>query len=772
MTKNRRSLIAVIFIIAVVLLSTAAAPPQAHEGLSGRRALEYVRALTAPELESRMAGLPGGAKAGAWIADRFKEWGLEPAGTNGYFQDFKKSVSHVDRASFTIEAEGRPRTFAYGEEWQVAHGSGSAAVRGELVFAGYGIVDEKSGWNDFAGLDLKGKIVLMIAYGAPTFLAEQAGPAAMPDGKAVKAYELGARAVVLMNPPVDVLTGYQRYPFPAVTWLGPLGRRPDAVVAGINDDAVKAIFRNTGIDLYARVQQMEKDKKAAPAALGVTGEIDVRTTDVSDAPLRNVLAKITGSDRTLRGEYVVIGAHYDGLGMTPDGRQDPGADDNASGTAAVMEIARVLRAEKARPKRTVVFALWDGEEQGLWGSIHYGQKPVFPMEKTVANLNLDMVGNGDGGLQFRGVYYAPEIWKKLQSSLAPEVLKGVVPTRGGPGGSDHTPFLANGVPGFFIQTSGAHYGRHDVGDMTALVDPALLEKAAVFTRAAAEVLADAKDIRPKADGRALNLLRSSTVVDFTPRDITPFLKEAEAAEYPDLDFTMAAVPGTTPLELCRAYFDLVAAVKPAKKAVLYQAQTSMFSIQRFGDRVGVLPGVTDLASLGGQDSVLRLLGRAGLGFVIVRDADFARSEADVRKMVEAAGAEGVLVIAWETGAAQTSKLVEWDTRPGLLLTAAPDAEVMKKLAPRRWRLAVPWKAGVSAEDYAASFRKLKEGGGAAAYLVAAPGLAVQGFSPDLIKLAGLLAPKEMTESQMMSGGLDALGQDFLTLLREIRPPAF
>jgi hypothetical protein len=770
-----RKILALLSPICVVLvlaaLATTATTSEDREGLSGIRALEYVRVLTGAEFESRMAGLPGGAKAASWIADRFKAWGLEPAGTNGYFQDFKKSVSHVESASFAVEAEKRRRAFAYDEEWQVATYSGSAEVRGEFVFAGYGIANEKIPWNDFAGLDIEGRIVLMIAYGAPAFLANQLGDEAMPEAKLARAYELGARAVVLMNAPVDVLTGYQRYPFPAGIELEPENYRSDLAVAGINNDAVKAIFRNTGIDLYARVQQMEKDKKPASTALGVTGELVVRTVYLAEAPLRNVLAKITGSDRPLRGECIVIGAHYDGLGMTADGRQNPGADDNASGTAVVMEIARAMRAEKARPKRTVVFALWDGEEQGLWGSVHYGRHPVFPMNKTIANLNLDMVGNGDGGLQFRGDYYAPEIWAKLKTSLPPDVLKDVTPTRGGPGGSDHTPFLASGVPGFFIQTTGAHYGRHDVGDMAGLVDPALLEKAGVFTKAAAEVLAGAKDIKPRTDGRERNILRSSTIVDLLPNSAEWLLKSAESVTYPDLDFALVGIAGQTPTELAKSFFDLTAAVQASKKAVLYQAPASGFSIQRFGDRIGFLPGVMSIGPFGGHDAVLRLMGKAGLGFIIIWDPDFAREE-EVRRMIAAANAEGVLVIAWDTEAARTAKLVEWSARPGLWITASPDAEVLKKMASKRWRLALVWEDGSSPEEYEAGFRKLKENASGLRLLVTGPALTVEGFSPDLLKLAKLLAPREMSESQIMGGGLDELGQNFITLLRELRPPAF
>ena len=620
MIKNRASrfLTAAFLALALTGAASAAGPVKGPDTalLKGTNALEYVRVLTSEAFDSRRAGLEGGLKASAWIAEQFKSWGLEPSGTNGYFQDFKKPVSHVVEAYFSAGEGKARRAFADDEEWRVVENSGSADVTGELVFAGYGIVSEKAGWDDFAGLDLKGKIALIIAYGSPTALAGQLGPEMMPEAKIAKAYELGARAVVLMNAPVDVMASFQKYPFPAGAMMPP-GKCPaDMALIGVNDDAVKFLFRDSGLSLYTRIQRMEREKKSPSTALGLTGELKVRAETLPEAPCRNVLAKITGSDKVLRNEVIVIGAHYDGLGRSEDGRMRPGADDNASGTAVVMELARAMKAGKARPKRTIVFALWDGEEAGLWGSLHYGTNPVLPMDRTLVNLNLDMVGNGDGRISFRGVYYGAEVWDLLKASLPADIIKDVVPSRGGPGGSDHTPFLANGVPGFFIQTAGDHYGRHDAGDKLSLVDPALLEKSGLFVRAAAGVLADAKGLKVQPDRVALSWLRSSTIVDLEPRDAGLLLKDAEAVTYPDLDFALVTVPGETPLEMAKGLFDLTAAAKASPKGQLYKAQTSGFSFQRFGgERIGLLPGVTDLAKLGGQDAILRLMAGAGLGYV-------------------------------------------------------------------------------------------------------------------------------------------------------------
>ncbi len=776
MTKNRTlSILSAGFLtLALLGAASAAAPGKGPDkaAVSGANALEYVRVLTGEDLRSRPAGLEGGQKASAWIADQFKAWGIEPAGKNGYFQDFKKAVSHVAEAFFAAGEGTARRAFAADEEWRVMQNSGSADVTGELVFAGYGIASEKAGWNDFAGLDVKDKIVLLIAYGSPTALAGQMGPEMMPEAKIAKAHELGARAVVLMNAPVDVLAGFQKYPFPAMAMIPP-GKCPaDMAVVGVNDDAVKFLFRDTGMSLYARIQKMEREKKTGSAPLGLTGALKVRTESIPEAPCRNVLAKITGSDKVLRNEIIVIGAHFDGLGLSEDGRMRPGADDNASGTAVVMELARAMKAGNARPKRTVLFALWDGEEEGLWGSLYYAANPVLPMERTLVNLNLDMVGNGDGRVSFRGIYYGAEVWDLLKASLTPDIIKDIVPARGGPGGSDHTPFLANGIPGFFIQTAGDHYGRHDAGDKFSLVNPALLEKAGNFVRAVLGVLADSKALKVQPNRVELNWLRSSNIVDLEPRDAASLLKDAGSVTYPDLDFALVAVPGGTPLELAKGLIDTVAAAKTSPKALLYQAPGSGFSRQRFGgERIGILPGVADIAKLDGQDAILKLMAKAGLGYIVVQDKDFADGGEPALRMVAAANKTGVLVIARMADANYIAKVVDASTAPGLLVTAAPDAAVLEKMKPKRWRLAPLWAVGMNPEAYAAALDRFSKDLTPPCVIVHGPRLGVSGFSPELIGLVSLIEPKQPTEQQIMTGGLDLLGQNFINLLYELRPPA-
>lgn len=739
-----------------------------QERMEGKNALEYVRALTQERFASRDAGFEGGRLAGDYIAARFKAWGLEPAGTDGYFQDFKKPVFHVDAAELTISGEKWMRTLNYDEEWRVAQHSGSAEVRGELVFAGYGICSEKAGWNDFAGLDLKGKVVVFIQYGAPEFLAGKLGPEeTMPGAKLARAYELGARAALLLNEPVDVRSMFNSYPHAAYVMLESSNTNPGLAVAGLNADAAKAIFRDSGIDLYTRVQKLRKDQKPVSMPLGIMADLKVKTSDDPQASPRNVLARITGSDPVLKNEYIIIGAHYDHLGDQPDGRLNPGADDNASGTSVIMELARVMKAGKARPKRTVIFALWDGEEQGLWGSVYYCAHPIYPLNRTIINLNLDMVGHGDGGLQFRGAYYGPAIWDLLQKTLPAEALKGVVPTRGGPGGSDHTPFLAAGIPAFFIQTTGPHFGRHDVGDKFDLVDPVLLERSGVFVKAVVDVLADDRSLKAEPAAREINLLRSSSLVDLKPRRISDLLKEAETVEYPDLDFALVGLEGGTPLELVKSLVDTTTAVKGSKKAILYEPPVG-YNRQTYGARFGVLPGITDLAALAGRDDLLKIMGKAGLGFITIKDEDIARNEEETRRIMTAANEIGVLVIA-RVQPSNIGRVLEWSRRPGILVGDAPDDELTRKLKEHGWRLALDWQDGLTPEAYAGMYRQTTKTLGPMSVLAQAKYYGLQGFSPSLVRLASMLAPEELSERQVMTGGLDDFGQNFIQLLWMVAP---
>jgi hypothetical protein len=229
---------------------------------------------------------------------------------------------------------------------------------------------------------------------------------------------------------------------------------------------------------FAGLRTDIKAKKARSSVTGVTASLKGYDTATRyGEPYknnigRNVIAKIEGSDTALKAQYVIAGGHLDHTGMT-NGVVFNGADDNASGAATTMEIARALAAAKVQPKRTLIFALWTGEEQGLIGSQYYADNPTdgVSMEKTAAYFNMDMVGLGDrigapGALNF------PQIFEVIMKDQDPEIAKKVDPSQAGPGGSDYSAFMEKGIEALGLMTSGrgGHPDYHDSGD-----DPAKME---------------------------------------------------------------------------------------------------------------------------------------------------------------------------------------------------------------------------------------------------------------------------------------------------------
>ena len=197
----------------------------------------------------------------------------------------------------------------------------------------------------------------------------------------------------------------------------------------------------------------------------------------------NVLGKIEGTDPALKDQYIVIGGHLDHLGTRGPVVMN-GADDDASGPAVAMEVARVLTQGGFKPKRTIVFAAWCGEEMGLLGSNHFGNKPPagITMDKVIANFNLDMVALGDS-IGAPGALNFPEIWEKvIKRDQDPDVISAVKPSTGGPGGSDHSTFITKGIVSMALMTAGGvgHPDYHDSGDDTYKTDPEILRKTAQF----------------------------------------------------------------------------------------------------------------------------------------------------------------------------------------------------------------------------------------------------------------------------------------------------
>ena len=402
-------------------------------------ALAHVRYLADDALEGRGAGTNGARCAAQYIADQFEAIGLEPAGSNAsYFQGFPIRAGAVLGAGSTLRTP--QNTYTLSTDWIPFGYSASGTVTGTLLYGGDGINRPGDPNNEYPTLDITGRIVVV-----------EDGDLRAPSSQALQT-DAHFKASVAAG----------RNAGGMIILLGDGRGLPDL------SDETRAALR---IPVTAvRGEAADRIRQAARGGDRAFLATSVRPRAVE---ARNVAALLPGSDPTLADEVLIIGAHYDHLGLGGEGSLDPdafgvvhnGADDNASGTSGLIEIARLLSQSDRRPARSVLFLAFTAEEKGLWGSSHYVRNPLLPIAQTVAMLNMDMIGRLEGRtLVVEGVGTAEE-WTDVllaaNQSTARPLSIAVTPDGFGP--SDHSSFYGEGLPvlHFFSNT---HVDYHRPSD--------------------------------------------------------------------------------------------------------------------------------------------------------------------------------------------------------------------------------------------------------------------------------------------------------------------
>lgn len=511
MKKIKKSgLLAVITALLVGLAAPAPAPvsaarraysetlqkPSSGALVSEERIRKHVEFLASDKLEGRRAGTPAEAEAAKYIAKEFRSYGLEPAAKN-FLQPFTfvSSVKLGAQNSFQIKTGSGARPLKVGEEFMPLAFSSSEPAAGQVVLAGYGISAPEHRYDNYANLDAAGKI-LLILRGSPDGdnphgrFAEYTAPGLEVQQKTLKAREKGARGVVFISAEQDFKQDR----------LSKLRHDLNFLSAGIpavviTRQAAESLLAPAGTTL-AEAEKRAKES-AAPLALD-SARVEFKTDVVQvNGNSANVVGLLKGSDARLSSEYIVIGAHYDHLGLggagslaeREEGEIHHGADDNASGTSAMLELARVLAANRARIKRSILFMAFGAEEVGLLGSAAYTKNPVVPLASTVAMINMDMVGRLRNTLSIGGVGTSPA-WKPLidrLNALAQPVggaIEGVSRFnislgQDGFGPSDHQSFYVRDIPVLFFFT-GSHDDYHKPSDTADKINAEGIRRIAEF----------------------------------------------------------------------------------------------------------------------------------------------------------------------------------------------------------------------------------------------------------------------------------------------------
>ena len=511
-----------ILLLSPFALSASAAaervPPDVKA--DGAKALAHIKYLASDALKGRKAGTPEYRRAAEYVAAEMAKAGLKPGGENGaWFQEvpFKNWTDFEQPIRLEIVSPGRRVYFAgRGRDFLPVPGTGSGKVRGGLVFAGYGVISEKDAWNDYVKLDVKGKIVLAMP-GLPASFGPEAKNDWTFETKVRTAAAKGAVGFIEMDLPTPGdQPPRQRPRSPAL----PPGQCPDGfVVMRAGRVFLSDVFYLVGKSWRDLVSKTLRFKRSMTLDLGAEVEMEAHFVS-GERTAPNVIGLLPGTDAKLKGEALVIGGHLDHLGVGVDGWVYPGADDNATSAAVVLETARALAASKYRPARTIVFGAWAGEELGLQGSRYYTEHPVIPLDKTALYLNIDMVGTGDSDLLVGGMTEFAELYEIVERGLDPETIKRLRP-RPNYRGSDHASFWGKGVPAISLRTGEVlterlddeHPENHLPGDRPGLIDPELLRLAAQYHIDILRYLGSTRTDLLDPVHRTLFLHRDAAVVD-------------------------------------------------------------------------------------------------------------------------------------------------------------------------------------------------------------------------------------------------------------------
>ncbi len=434
--------------------------------LKPQQYLEDVKELTTPAMEGRGDGTKGLTRAEHLIVQRYKKLGLQSAGTNGYLQPFTVITGAQLKGNnqLTVVEKDKKTHLKINEDYVPFSFSSSGAATAPVVFAGYGITASEFHYDDYAGLDVKDKIVLVLRY-EPVNFGGKTGMTIHSQlfSKAINARNHGAKAVVLLNGKLgpgeeDLLTRFGSVSGPVDVGI---------ILVQMKNAAAEKLLPQ-GKTLASLQEQIEKTNQPASLALGDDVKLTLQVgVEHTRAQVNNILAYLPGET----DEYVILAGHYDHLGrgnfdsLAPSqiGQIHPGADDNASGTAGTLELARHFAGLHKKLRRGILFANFAGEELGLLGSAEWVKHPTLSTDKAVAMLNMDMIGRIKDDKIFVGGVGTGSNFADLLKGAQTKAHLNIEYSQGGYSSSDHTSFLPKHIPVLFF-FSGLHSDYHKPSD--------------------------------------------------------------------------------------------------------------------------------------------------------------------------------------------------------------------------------------------------------------------------------------------------------------------
>jgi aminopeptidase YwaD len=469
-TKNSK------FLLAMIMTAGTFFSVQAQQDIPGIgiiKASEMMKTITylaSPQLEGRQPGSDGYYQAAAFMEKEFTDLGLKSLGDNGYFQNVSvEYVKITENPELFLSVDGKDtKEYKLGKDFVCRGQTGFGDYTANVVFCGYGISEPQAGYDDYAGMDVKGKIVLVFKQN-PSFKVDSVDFSNKYNRyRANVAANHGAVAMLLVSTPLS------KNPQPLIGSIMDGEGTYDKSFPQLHIDIPIAQELMQGIDDLKQLQQkIDSLEKPSSIQLKSAVHINVKGEYYPERNSMNVIGILQGSNPKLKDEYIVISAHLDHVGKQGSELYFPGANDNASGSAAVLQMARAFSKKDAAPDRSVIFVLYTSEEQGLLGSAWFASHCPVPVDKIVAAINMDCIAFGDS-IQVGNGKANPVLWNiaRFQDSCTSKMM--VKSTWNG-GGADLDGLYKAGVPGLYFVTKNSYTHLHLPTDKPETLNQPLYE---------------------------------------------------------------------------------------------------------------------------------------------------------------------------------------------------------------------------------------------------------------------------------------------------------
>ena len=432
--------------------------------------IKNVRLLSSADFDGRLPGSEGYNKAAQFAADKFYELGLWAAGDEQYFQNLNVEYNKIDTpVVFKTIVDGKTVDYRLGKDFVLRGFTGSNSFTLPVVFCGYGISRSDLHYDDYDGINVKNKIVMVFKQNPKWKNDDKDWGTNYPREKSLVAKKHGAKGILFLSLPTD------EKPQPLIgSVMHGEGEQPvDFPQLHISLDAANTLLSKTGFTISDCQTKIDEKKKPLSMNLATKTQVEVHAIYEKNARTMNIIAMIEGKDEKLKEEYVIIGAHLDHVGSQA-GLLFPGANDNASGSAAVLEIAEAFVKGGIEPKRSVIFVLFASEEQGLFGAKHFVNSWKKGYDKIAAMINLDCVGYGDS-IQVGNGKSAPKLWE-IANQIDETSFNSMVDRTWNGGGADSTPFYEKDIPCLYFVTTNSYDHLHLPTDEVGTLNPTLYEK--------------------------------------------------------------------------------------------------------------------------------------------------------------------------------------------------------------------------------------------------------------------------------------------------------